>query len=401
MAETTKNCRLAFFTPKMSQDSGEWLGVQKKILGQLRAFERLGFEVRQFEFAPFNYGGNPVTGLCRGYAHNRREYLRCLEQLIEFRPDTLYIRYSFADSHFIYFLKKLRQRLGTKMPICLEIATYPYDNELRSLSRPGLFYLYLTDLHYRRQLRHHIDKIVTFTKVQKIFGIPTISISNGVDTQAILPVASAPTETEEGSYHFIGVSNLVFWTGYERMLHGLAAYKSSHQQRKVMFHVIGDGQEREPLQALARDLGLIEEVIFHGAQAGTNLDRRFQGCHLAIGNLGVHRKGMTVNPDLKNREYCARGIALITSTIDPGFPENWPYLLSASADESPINISALVDYVDRLRVQHPDYAEEVRTFAVEHFDWSVMLRPVAAKIRTMIDDQPQSKKTAVRSRETE
>ena len=35
MTETDQNKKLAFFTPKMSPESGEWLGVQKIISGQM------------------------------------------------------------------------------------------------------------------------------------------------------------------------------------------------------------------------------------------------------------------------------------------------------------------------------------------------------------------------------
>ena len=112
------------------------------------------------------------------------------------------------------------------------------------------------------------------------------------------------------------------------------------------------------------------------------LDGLFQDKHLAIGNLGVHRKGMVTNPDLKNREYCARGIPFITSTSDPGFPSDFPYVLSVVPDESAIRIKDLVGFLENLRLKDPEYATEMRKFAENNFDWSVMLKPVAERIRS-------------------
>jgi len=377
MEMRTTKTRLAFFTPKMSPEAGEWLGVQKKIEGQLRAFEALGCEVGSFAFAPYTSSGNFLKDLARSYAHNRARYNDCLEKLADFHPEAVYIRYSFADSHFLFFLEKLRREVGPNIPIFLEIATYPYDRELRSSGRPGLLYLYLADLCHRGKLQRYIDRLVTFSDYDRIFDIPTIKISNGVDTRAIQPAAASADQNGEDCLQLIGVSNLVFWTGYERMIEGLAEYRQNNPEKNVYLHIVGDGQHREALQALAREKGVTEKVIFHGAHSGASLDKLFQGRHLAIGNLAVHRKGMTTNPDLKNREYCARGLPIVTSTIDPGFPQGFPYLLTVPADESPIDVSALVEFQNQLQANYPNFKADIRSFAEQNFDWSVMLQPVA------------------------
>jgi hypothetical protein len=121
-------------------------------------------------------------------------------------------------------------------------------------------------------------------------------------------------------------------------------------------------------------------VIFHGSHAGKSLDELFRKKDLAVGNLGVHRKDMVTNPDLKNREYCARGIPFVASTSDPGFPVGFPYLLQEQPDESPIQIQKLIDSIDNIRLKYPEYVREMRQFAEKHFDWSVTLKPVAERM---------------------
>jgi len=387
MESSTKRGRLAFFTPKMSLEAGQSLGIQKKVQGQNRAFQKLGFDVELFDFAPYDYGSNILQNLFRSWAFNRKYYQECLERLLEYRPDVVYIRYNFSDSHFIYFLKSLKKSVGTAIPIFLEIATYPYDRELRSSGRLGLFVLYLADLLYRRNLRNYFDLVITYSEYQSIFSIPTIKIGNGVDVESIQPAAPCSIKDNQVEYHFIGVSNLVYWTGYERMIQGLADYQKDGNGKKVFFHVVGDGLYLEPLQRLANQKGVGEHVVFHGAHVGDSLDRLFQDKDLAIGNLGVHRKGMVTNPDLKNREYCARGIPFITSTSDPGFPEDFISVMSVPPDESAIQIRDLVDFVKNLRRKNPEYAIEMREFAKINFDWSVMLKPVADKMKACIEQR--------------
>jgi glycosyltransferase involved in cell wall biosynthesis len=376
----TDKRKLAFFTPKMSPEAGQSLGVQKKVQGQIRAFQRLGFQVELFDFAPFHYEANILRALVRAHEYTRKQYRNCFEQLLRYRPDAIYIRYNFSDSHLIHFLKSCKMTLGSEIPIYVELATFPYDQELRSSGRPGLILLYLTDLSFRGRLHKYIDRVVTFSDYQVIFGIPTIKISNGVDTQVIQTAVAEPEPVNRDGYHFIGVSNLVFWTGYERMIKGLSEYNRHRSGKKVVFHIVGDGLNLEMLQNLVAQEKLEDSVVFHGAHSGDALDQLFIGSDLAIGNLGVHRKGMTINPDLKNREYCARGIPLVTSTIDPGFPRDFPYLLTVPPDESPIEIKTVVDFLENLRLHHPGHVKEIRAFAEEHFDWAVMLKPVAEKI---------------------
>ena len=386
---STKNReRLAVITPKMSLESAQSLGVQKKVAGQSRGFEKLGFQVERFGFKPYQFGVtanrkfNVLQDLYDSQRYNRENFQEILAAVKRFHPDVVYMRYNFSDSHFIRFLQNLRSLLGKEVPFFLEIATFPYGLELRSAGRPGLLLLYWTDLLYRRNLSLFFDYIVTYSDKKTIFRIPTIKIDNGVDVESLRPAVAKNQQRMELEYHIIGVSNLVYWTGYERMILGLAKYRDQGVGKKVLFHVVGDGLYLESLQRLAAQKGVGEYVIFHGAHTGEVLDELFQGKQLAIGNLGVHRKDMVTNPDLKNREYCARGIPFVTSTIDPGFPADFPYLMQATPDESPIEINRLIEFINNIDRNHPDYMSAMRQYAEEHFDWAVTLKPVAEKLKT-------------------
>ena len=102
----------------------------------------------------------------------------------------------------------------------------------------------------------------------------------------------------------------------------------------------------------------------------------FNQCQFAIGSLGRHRSGITVIKTLKNREYATRGIPFIYSETDSDF-DSQPYVLKAPADESPIDIQQIVDFVNHFTMR----PEEVRK-TVEHLTWKIQMQKVVDAIVT-------------------
>ncbi|MBP3845917.1 MAG: glycosyltransferase family 1 protein, partial [Prevotella sp.] len=96
----------------------------------------------------------------------------------------------------------------------------------------------------------------------------------------------------------------------------------------------------------------------------------FNRCQFAIGSLGRHRSGITVIKTLKNREYATRGIPFIYSEQDSDF-DSQPYVLKAPADESPINIQKIVDFMKDFSMK----PEEIRK-TVEPLQWKYQMQKV-------------------------
>jgi hypothetical protein len=111
-------------------------------------------------------------------------------------------------------------------------------------------------------------------------------------------------------------------------------------------------------------------VIFHGQLFGDELTTVFNQCQFAIGSLGRHRSGITVIKTLKNREYATRGIPFIYSETDCDF-DNQSYVLKAPADESPINIQGILEFLNTFTMKP---AEIRRTVA--HLSWKIQMRSV-------------------------
>jgi hypothetical protein len=121
---------------------------------------------------------------------------------------------------------------------------------------------------------------------------------------------------------------------------------------------------------LIEKYGIQDKVIFHGQLFGQALDDVFNQCQFAIGSLARHRSGITNIKTLKNREYATRGIPFIYSEQDTDF-DHQPYVLKTPADESPINIHQIIDFVDANQFN----PEDIRK-SVERLSWKIQMQQV-------------------------
>ena len=184
--------------------------------------------------------------------------------------------------------------------------------------------------------------------------------------------------------HLIGVAEVHYWHGFDRLIAGLGAYyqQPNKVKRDVIFHIVGGVDEtymtgnskQIGFQTLIDRYDLKDKVIFHGALFGAELDDVFNQCQFAIGSLGRHRSGITRIKTLKNREYATRGIPFIYSEQDEDFDHQF-YVLKAPADESPINICDIIDFVDS-----QSWNPMVIRHSVDHLSWKVQMQKVVESV---------------------
>ena len=152
------------------------------------------------------------------------------------------------------------------------------------------------------------------------------------------------------------------------MIAGIGEYYKNGGKRDVFFHVVGgvgpsemyDSMHASGFAELMEKYNIKKHVIFHGQLFGDELTKVFNQCQFAIGSLARHRSGITVIKTLKNREYATRGVPFIYSEQDSDFDDQ-PYVLKAPADESPVEIQQIIDFVSSVQM-HP---KEIR-LTVEH-----------------------------------
>ena len=353
-------------------------GISKKIHYQVKGLRENGHEVHlcSYDFSEnghlcrfidddvlADYGTGIMAGL-RQRIKYKKLFDYCQLNGIEF----VYARcFQNANPWLIRFFRRLKE-IG--IHAVTEIPTYPYDAEFKNFEwkmRMGL----KIDQLFRNRLYRQMDAVVTFSDAEEIFGQRTIRISNGVDFDSI-PLHQP--STLHSSLHLIGVAEVHPWHAFDRVMEGLGQYSGT---MPVYFHVVG-GVHPNHMEHVFRPLiekyGLQDKVIFHGQLFGKALDDVFNQCQFAIGSLGRHRSGITVIKTLKNREYATRGMPFIYSEQDSDF-DHQPYVLKAPADETPIDIQRIVDFMSHFSLK----PEEIRK-TVGHLTWKKQMQLVVDAI---------------------
>ena len=360
-------------------------GISKKIHYQVKGLRQNGHEVHlcYYDFDPrghrCRYVGNKViadygTGALAAILSRTQLdciYNYCVENAIEM----VYAR-SFMNANPI--LVRLFDKLNKRGIKCItEIPTYPYDSEFKGYPLKYKIPLYIDKL-FRKALAKKMEAIVTFSNEETIFGKRTICISNGIDLDSI-PIHNPKKQND---IHLIAVAEIHYWHGFDRLVAGMGEYyKLNPDARKVFFHVVGWEDDRGTtsngyltVEQTAKKYNIGQYVVNHGKLFGDKLDEVFNQCVFAIGSLGRHRSGITNIKTLKNREYAARGIPFIYSETDNDF-EDKPYIIKAPADESPVNIRQIIDFIDT----HDVNPTEIRN-TVEHLSWRFQMEKVVREI---------------------
>lgn len=354
----------------------EYNGISKKIKYQIHALIQCGMNVNTCYYNLSSNGHRQwlvndkvIADLGIGVQakiKKRIDFSAISQYAIENKIDCIYIRYYHNANPFTIHLVQELKKNGIK--IILEIPTYPYDQEFNHLSRRFILYI---DKLFRHRFCKYIDAIVTYSNDTKIFGQRTIRISNGIDF-ANIPLRKETHDLSQ-ELHLIGVAEIHFWHGFDRLIQGLGLYYKKHPKYKVYFHLVGNmagKQEKDKIMSLIQEYGLASYVILHGAKHGEELNELFNHADFAIGSLGRHRSGIYNIKTLKNREYAARGFSFIYSETDDDF-DLMPYILKAPADETPIDISLIINFCHSKII----LPQEIRS-SIKHLSWREQMKKV-------------------------
>ena len=363
----------------------DYSGITKKIHYQVKGLKENGYDTRlcYYDFSPEGHRCRYVDGqVIEDYGtgkwaaiRQRMSYDCIYDYCVREGIQLVYARsFMNANPWLIRFFKKLHK---AGIHAVTEIPTYPYDKEY---NRNTYWQMRLTlkiDQLFRRALYKYMDAMVTFSDAQDIFGQRTIRISNGVDFDSI-PLHNSQLSTLNSQLHLIGVAEVHSWHGFDRVMSGIGEYYS-HQpsaishQKDVYFHVVGGVHPyrmKVDYKPQIEKYQIQDKIIFHGTMFGKELDDIFNQCQFAIGSLGRHRSGITVIKTLKNREYATRGIPFIYSEQDSDF-DRQPYVIKAPADESPIDIHQIIDFMQDFKMA----PEDIRK-TVEPLQWKYQMKKV-------------------------
>lgn len=361
----------------------EHSGISKKIRYQVKGLEQCGHTVSICTYTInaehhrirmidnhiiADYGTGKWAAIKKRYSYDCIYHYTTTHDI-----QLVYVRsFHNANPFTIHLLKKLR-KAGIR--IVMEIPTYPYDLEYVGFPLIARISLQIDKL-YRKSLARQLNAIVTYSNKVTIFGQRTIRISNGIDFDSIL--IKKKSCRDSSVIHLIGVAEVHYWHGYDRLIDGLGKYYQASHSVDVYFHIVGGigtsemhNSEHAPgFHELIAHYHIEKYIIFHGQKMGEKLDDLFNIADFAVGSLARHRSGINSIKTLKNREYAARGIPFIYSETDEDF-DKMPYILKAPADESAIDIQEIINFYHRINLS----PEEIRD-SIKHLSWKKQMNIV-------------------------
>lgn len=367
-------------------------GVGKKVVAQTNALKSLGVKVTLASFydeKSIAFISNEDTTKLK--LDEEKFHQKKLDQLFkaayikteDSNYDVVYIRHVTLTFEQIRFMHKLK-RDGIK--IVYELPTYPYIKEkIISINKAfkdfkiaialRIIFKQLMEKFYWIFTSNIIDQIVTYSDDDRIFGVPTIKINNGIDVDLIKPISEIEKNGDE--LHIIGVANISSWHGFDRLILGMADYKSRNKCLPIIFDVVGNGQARVELENLVREHELERYVIFHGLKFGEELDEIYNIASLGISSLGLHRINIFRASALKTREYLAKGLPILVTNSDTitEHEEGLRYSFIIESNEAPIDIEELIKFIENLK-KRTCLVNDIRAFATQNLTWKNEMKKV-------------------------
>ena len=375
-------------------------GVQKKIIAQVKNLNALELSSVIYSLTGINDDSPPS-----------RQVNKIIIPNLEYHPPKSFFakkrRINIRDYAYNKIIEKLRvdDILYTSIPspsritsellknprkgkIVIEYQTIePIEGKLA-----GNYVYLLNDLFFGDDIRKYTDGIVGVTDEITRYEVtrsgdpekPHITVGNGINVETVNVHQQVPYSGEE--LRLLCVANFNRWHGLDRLIRGIGTYRGP---TRITLDIAGDGSELPYYKNIIHELAITDRVKFHGLTIGNDLDNLFNTCHIAVGSLGMHRKGLTQTSELKAREYCARGIPYIISCADPDFPDDFPFILRLLSDESDVDIEMIIEFAQKV-YNDPDHPFKMRAYAIEHLDWSVKMKILKTFLETLVDNSKQN-----------
>ncbi len=358
-------------------------GVTKKIRAQLSAFENLGCSMTEGIIFSDSAVDKAIRRMPLLPSFYDCESSRLVRNLVNNGGlDFVYMRHGVCCAHTIGLLRYLSKHGVLSV---IEFPTFPYDRNSAGLK----WELQLAkDRCSRRKMASYVSFGTNYSDRDEIFQIPCIKLSNGVDAKSCVPRKTLPNPVE--GIAFIGVALVTYWNGYDRLIRAMREYRDSHRMGpKLLFNIVGDGDELPSLRKLVSELEMEQEVVFHGFLSGEALERVYEESDIGVGSLAPSRKYKEhVMSSLKTKEYAAKGIPFIKGDRDQIFDSaGVDFVFDVTDDDQAIDLPGIIDWYKGLVGREPGckLAERIHGFSEQRLTWEAQLKPVVDRIAMCID----------------
>lgn len=276
--------------------------------------------------------------------------------------------------------------------IAVEIPTYPFWKEkwmdvldkfktgkiLTGCKRTLTNVVYFI---YAHRLKKYVKTIVTFSDIKKLWSVPVTGIANGYDFREL--EKEKILKTKEEDLHLLMVASVRSNHGADRIIKGLSTYMKKDPKRNVVFHIVGDGDAIPELKELVKTLGNVErQVVFHGFMAGQALEDIYQVGDIGVSAIGFHRLGVYYASPLKSKEYFAKGLPVVGTTVEHDVlkSKSSEYYLAFPEDDTDIDIEKVCSFYEGLQKQNCTN-RQIAESAANDFAWKSIMKPIYEQLK--------------------
>lgn len=370
MSYTIKGIYLTGYNVQTKSD-----GVSKKILSQINCFNKNDIRIDIVDYSTIKH--TPIfvfkefISSLLGFSYGVTTlYKRVIKECSLDEYDFIYIRRSNWDVRKYFYLKKIK-KINPNIKILLEIPTFPYDLEFSGRRK---ILVYPLDRALRKKCAKCIDRIVTYSNDKEIFGVKTINIANAVDYSLV----NQRKNQKHDDINLLAVALFADWHGYDRLIKGMANAIKLVKTNKIVLHLVGSGKVLDEYKNIVKKSGLENHVVFHGKLYGSELDDIYNISDIGIDTLGRHRVGVYYNSTLKGKEYCAKGLPIVSGVETDLDALNVNYYKRVPADDTLIDMNEIIDFYHEIYdgKNTEDVIEEIRSSSKKRFDYEVAFSPV-------------------------
>ena len=106
------------------------------------------------------------------------------------------------------------------------------------------------------------------------------------------------------------------------------------------------------------------------------MDEIYAKCNMTVAHLAIHRIGLTQISSLKTREYVAKGLPVISSSMmDICTSDTERYIKIVPGDETPVNIVDIISFFDKVYAEK-NVRETIRNEFMHLCDWECTFTPI-------------------------
>lgn len=225
----------------------------------------------------------------------------------DFKPDIIHI---FYHHQALELGKAIRKKFGTKVRLLLDIRTPLLEDKFSIRSRVQL-------KNIRFQKSYNMIATHSLYSVKTVFPIcllPVREVSYGVDQSAFHVRSKA---WQKNNIDLVYTGAIAKKRKIGQLLIGFKALVEMGDAKSLQFklHLYGSGNRINEMKALAKQLHIQSQVVFHGVVNQSELAKDLHNYAIGIGYVpfGIYKQA----PALKTLEYMCAGLNVLASNTQP------------------------------------------------------------------------------------